>query len=139
MPNTSIRFLVPLILLCSCMTSAQELNINELPVTLQALLERSGRDNLIELVQQGTANQGLLFQSGSDNKADVTQVGNDNDALITQIGSNNEVQLLQVGSQNTASVTQIGNDNLVQLNQLGSGNFSIQQIADGAAISITQY
>jgi minor curlin subunit len=36
-------------------------------------------------------------------------------------------------------VTQIGNDNLVQLNQLGSGNFSIQQIADGAAISITQY
>lgn len=139
MPNPSLRFGIPLLLLCSCTASAQELNVNELPVTLQALLERSGRDNLITLVQQGTLNQGLLFQSGSNNSAEVTQIGNENDALITQIGSNNEVQLLQVGSQNKASITQIGNDNLVQLNQLGSGNFSIQQIADGAAISITQY
>lgn len=139
MPNPLTRFLVLLLLICSCLTSSHAADVSELPVTLQALIERSGRDNLIDLVQQGTANQGIVFQSGNDNSAYVTQAGNDNVSLVTQIGTNNEVQLLQVGTQNMASITQIGNDNLVQLNQLGSGNFSIQQIADGAAISITQY
>ena len=52
---------------------------------------------------------------------------------------NNEIELLQAGEKNTASIIQTGNDNRAQLNQLGSANFAIEQIADGAAITITQY
>lgn len=75
MPSLLTRFLVLLILLCSCLTPSQAADVSELPITLQALIERSGRDNLIDLVQQGTANQAIVIQSGSDNSAYATQAG----------------------------------------------------------------
>lgn len=111
----------------------------ELPITLQTLLESNGRNNFINLVQTGALNQAYLVQSGHNNSTQVAQVGLNNQANIMQYGDNNEVELLQVGVDNQADITQVGNDNLVQLNQLGSANFSIEQIADGAAITITQY
>ncbi|MPY26169.1 curlin [Shewanella psychropiezotolerans] len=111
----------------------------EIPITLQTLLETNGRGNFINLVQTGVLNHAYLLQSGHDNSIELDQVGLDNQANITQYGDNNEVELLQVGVRNQADITQIGNDNLVQLDQLGSANFSIEQIADGAAITITQY
>ncbi|MCE9685730.1 curlin [Shewanella sp. AS16] len=111
----------------------------ELPVTLQTLLESSGRDNLIDLVQLGSFNHATLMQSGNDNSTSVLQTGSNNQADVAQYGGNNRVALHQAGIRNQAAITQIGNDNLVQLNQLGSASFSIEQIADGAEITITQY
>lgn len=128
---------------CSFSASADELeNINgtyELPVTLQTLLERSGRDNLIHLAQLGDMNQANLIQSGNENYAELLQVGLGNQADITQLGERNQIELDQIGNDNQAAIIQVGDNNLVQLNQLGSANFSIEQIADNASISITQY
>lgn len=112
---------------------------NELPITLQTLLESSGRENVVNLVQLGVLNHADLSQSGTGNGTNLVQIGNDNYAEVIQYGQDNEVELLQAGANNFADVTQIGNDNLVQINQLGSASFSIEQIADGAAITITQY
>lgn len=111
----------------------------DLPITLQALLENNGRGNMINIIQQGMLNQASVLQTGELNQTSILQLGKGNQAYIAQFGVNNEVELLQAGEHNNASVTQTGNDNRVQLNQLGSANFSIEQIADGAAITITQY
>lgn len=113
--------------------------ISELPITLQVLLEQSGRDNAIGLVQLGYSNHADVLQSGHDNTNATVQFGVENQASVHQYGSGNEVQLLQVGWANQANITQVGDGNLVKLNQLGSANFSIEQIADNAAITITQY
>jgi minor curlin subunit len=129
------------LLLHSVPTSATELNnqSTELPITLQTLLESTGRENVINLVQLGVLNHANLSQSGAGNGANLIQMGSNNHADIIQYGQDNEVELLQAGADNRANITQIGNDNLVQINQLGSASFSIEQIADGAAITITQY
>lgn len=125
----------------SAPNQAAELNdgTNELPITLQTLLESSGRENVINLVQLGSLNHANLSQSGAGNGTNLIQMGHGNHADIVQYGKDNEVELLQAGANNFADITQVGNDNLVQINQLGSANFSIEQIADGAAITITQY
>ncbi len=123
----------------SSLGNESELVTNELPITLQTLLESSGRDNLINLVQVGVLNQANLSQSGEGNITDIIQIGNSNQAEILQFGQDNEVELLQAGVDNQAYITQIGDENSVQINQLGSASFSIEQIADGAAITITQY
>jgi minor curlin subunit len=141
-PKQLIHFLVTCLLLCSFALTANESNQAheiELPVTLQGLLESHGRDNLVNLFQHGNFNQATLNQTGIENNAYLTQLGIGNQASVIQIGSNNELELLQQGDNNRADVTQIGNDNLIQINQLGSANFSIEQIADNAAITITQY
>lgn len=113
--------------------------VSELPITLQVLLEQGGRDNAIGLMQLGYSNHAEMLQSGHDNTNATLQFGAENQANVHQYGSGNEVQLLQVGWSNQADITQVGDGNLVQLNQLGSANFSIEQIADNAAITITQY
>ncbi len=134
---------VCLVLLMSAFGSyANELlanRVSELPITLQVLLEQGGRDNAIGLIQLGYHNQAEMLQSGHDNTNATLQVGVENQASVHQYGSGNEVEILQVGWANQAEITQVGNGNLVQLNQLGSANFSIEQIADNAAITITQY
>ncbi|GGI67043.1 curlin [Shewanella hanedai] len=111
----------------------------ELPVTLQSLLESNGRENLVNLVQLGNLNTAHIIQLGSHNYTDLLQLGDNNEADVAQYGKNNQVELIQVGDDNQASITQVGNNNQVNLNQLGSANFSIEQIADGAEITITQY
>lgn len=116
-----------------------EFESNELPITLQTLLESSGRSNIINLVQAGVLNQATLSQMGEGNITELLQIGSNNQAEIIQLGQDNEVELLQSGANNQAFITQIGDDNLVQINQLGSASFSIEQIADGAAMTITQY
>ncbi|GIU03692.1 curlin [Shewanella sp. c952] len=129
------------LLMSSTSALATELNnqSTELPITLQTMLESTGRENIINLVQLGALNNTNLSQSGAGNTASLVQIGSSNHAEITQVGEDNEVELLQAGTENHANITQIGNDNLVQMNQLGSASFSIEQIADGAAITITQY
>lgn len=142
MPVLKSAPLIMLIICCGMGVQADELDINndyELPVTLQTLLENSGRENLINLVQLGTLNQAKIMQMGSQNYAYLQQIGEGNQADVIQHGKNNQVELLQVGTENNASITQVGNDNLVNLNQLGHANFSIEQLADGAEITITQY
>ncbi|MCW3171829.1 curlin [Shewanella subflava] len=111
----------------------------DLPVTLQTLLENNNRGDMVNLIQLGMLNQASFLQDGEFNHASVLQLGDNNQAHIAQFGVNNEIELLQAGEKNTASIIQTGNDNRAQLNQLGSANFSIEQIADGAAITITQY
>ncbi|QYK03367.1 curlin [Shewanella sp. FJAT-53749] len=125
----------------SAPNQAEELidGANGLPITLQTLLEGSGRENVINLFQLGTLNHANLSQSGAGNGTSLIQMGSSNHAEIIQYGEDNEVELLQAGINNFADITQVGNDNLVQINQLGSASFSIEQIADGAAITITQY
>uniref|UniRef100_Q0HRH3 Curlin associated repeat protein n=1 Tax=Shewanella sp. (strain MR-7) TaxID=60481 RepID=Q0HRH3_SHESR len=122
-----------------CFVGMGQVNAQELSLNLQALLERSGRDNLITFIQQGNINIGGVLQAGNDNSAYLIQQGNNNNAIVIQVGIENEVQLQQAGNSNSALITQWGDANLVQLNQTGSNNFSITQIADNAAISITQY
>ncbi|MFT5704897.1 MAG: minor curlin subunit [Shewanella sp.] len=112
---------------------------DELPVTLQALLENNGRENLVNLVQLGNLNTASVMQIGNNNYVDMLQEGDNNQADVAQYGQNNQVEMIQVGGDNQASITQVGSNNLVNLNQLGSANFSIEQIADGAEITITQY
>lgn len=134
--------LIMLVICCGTNVKAGELDITnayELPVTLQTLLENSGRENLIDLAQLGTLNQANIMQMGSNNYAYLQQIGESNQADIVQYGTSNQVELLQIGIENNASITQVGNDNLVNLNQLGHANFSIEQLADGAEITITQY
>ncbi|MBB1269685.1 curlin [Shewanella sp. SR44-3] len=143
MPRQIICFLVTCLLLCSFTLTADEstitTSVNELPITLQGLLESNGRDNVVNLFQQGSFNQASISQIGIANNAYLIQQGEDNQASVNQVGSNNELELLQQGNYNRADVTQIGNDNLIQINQLGRANFAIEQIADNAAITITQY
>lgn len=129
------------LMLYSITSSADDIELatSELPITLQTLLESSGRSNVIGLVQAGVLNQATLSQTGASNMIDLIQVGNNNQAEVIQLGQDNEVELLQLGADNQAFITQIGDDNLVQINQLGSASFSIEQIADGAAMTITQY
>jgi minor curlin subunit len=142
-PRQLIHFLVTCLLLCSFALTADESTITtskiELPITLQGLLESHGRENLVNLFQHGSFNQAALNQAGIENTAYLTQLGISNQASVIQIGSNNELELLQQGDNNLANVTQIGNDNLIQINQSGSAHFAIEQIADNAAITITQY
>lgn len=139
MSTLSLRLATGFALALISMMAISKSNAHELSLSLQALLERSGRDNLIELVQQGNANNGYVIQAGRDNDAYITQQGELNQVFVAQAGSDNEVKLLQSGGKNSASITQIGEANLVELNQTGSHSFSILQIADNAAISITQY
>ena len=111
----------------------------DLPITLQALLENNNRGDMINIIQLGMLNQASILQDGELNHASVLQLGDNNQAHIAQYGVNNEIELLQAGEQNNASIIQTGNDNQAQLSQLGSANFSIEQIGDGAAITITEY
>ena len=111
----------------------------DLPITLQTLLENNNRGDMINIIQLGMLNQASILQDGELNHASVLQLGDNNQAHIAQYGVNNEIELLQAGEQNNASIIQTGNDNQAQLSQLGSASFSIEQIADGAAITITQY
>lgn len=127
--------------LISVASQATELEngFNTLPITLQTLLESTGRENVVNLTQLGVLNHTYLSQAGEGNVTNLLQMGSSNKAQIMQYGQDNDVELMQTGVDNQANITQIGNDNLVHLNQLGSASFSIEQIADGAAITITQY
>lgn len=139
---TSLFFLFYLFMFSNQVTASDiELeNIHhEVSITLSSLVESSGRDNLIDLLQYGSFNQANLSQTGQNNNISLDQVGYKNESDINQLGYNNTVDIVQFGNSNHIQVTQVGNENLVQLNQFGDTSFSVEQIADNAIIRITQY
>lgn len=146
MNTTGYKSIVFSLLTILSLTSyAEDIDINHAPssaevsITLSSLVEASGRENLIDLLQHGSYNQAYLNQSGSNNNINLNQIGYNNESQIDQFGYNNSVDINQLGNSNTIEITQIGNENLVQLNQFGETSFSVEQIADNATIIITQY
>lgn len=111
----------------------------ELSPQLAALLERNNLANLAHLQQQGQHNQLSLQQQQDNNIALVWQFGLDNQADMTQSGQGNTLILQQRGDANLATILQRGNHNFLQLEQQGHSQFSIEQIGDGGAVSVTQY
>ncbi|WP_371316293.1 curlin [Shewanella sp. NIFS-20-20] len=142
MPHVKYGIVMVLLLLAAkanAEPSAQLMEQAGISLTLQAVLENSGRDNAIRLIQSGELNQATMVQLGVSNESDILQSGNNNQANSTQVGSGNLIKISQRGDDNLANISQIGQNNLVQLNQSNGTSFAIQQIGDGAAISITQY
>jgi minor curlin subunit len=129
------RFVLLVLLLQSSSCWAEP----ELSVTLSALLERQNLANLAHIQQQGQHNQLNLQQQQDANMALIWQFGLNNQADLLQTGQGNALLLLQKGDDNHAIILQRGNHNFLQLEQQGSANFSIEQIGDGGAVSVTQY
>ncbi len=111
----------------------------ELSLSLAALLERQNLANLAQIQQQGQHNELSLQQQQDANMALIWQLGLNNQAHLQQTGQGNALLLLQKGDDNLATILQRGNHNFLQLEQQGSASFSIEQIGDGAAVSVTQY
>lgn len=109
-----------------------------LPVTLETLLESSGRANILVVLQQGDLNQLSAVQFG-DSGLQSTQHGDENNALVLQAGNHNSVLLDQQGNRNNANIEQYGEGSSIQLFQYGEANFSIQQLASSENITVTQY
>ena len=115
------------------------LDAAELSPPLAALMERQSLANLAQIQQQGQQNQLNLQQQHDANIAYVWQFGFENQAELIQNGQGNVLILMQKEGNNLANIIQRGNDNLLQLEQQGRASFSIEQIGDGAAVSILQY
>lgn len=111
----------------------------ELSVTLSAMLERQHLANLAHIQQQGQHNQLNLQQQQDANLALIWQFGLNNQAKLLQSGQGNALLLLQKGQNNLATILQRGDDNFMQLEQRGGADFSIEQIGDSGAVSVTQY
>ncbi|MGI2258833.1 curlin repeat-containing protein [Shewanella sp. GXUN23E] len=108
------------------------------PVTLQLLLESHGRANLLSALQLGDHNQLEVLQVGN-NDAVTIQSGSANLANVQQLGTANQLVLEQQGNNNAASVSQYGEESSIQIFQYGEANFSIQQLASGEHVTVTQY
>jgi hypothetical protein len=103
-----------------------------------------GRDNIVDLVQQGSAsdiNFAAVSINGEGNRADVFQsaFGPGHAASVAQQGAANTVSLYQNGSGSTASLVQLGDSNLASLTQTGDANeASIAQLGSSLAIAVSQ-
>lgn len=111
----------------------------ELSPALAALLERQQMANIAQIQQRGQHNSLSLQQQHDENIALVWQFGSDNQAELLQSGQGNALLLEQKGEANLATIIQRGDRNFLQLEQRGRANFSIEQIGDGGAVSVTQY
>jgi minor curlin subunit len=115
------------------------LHAAELSPSLAAMLERQNLANLAQIQQRGQHNQLSLQQQHDENIALVWQFGIDNQADVLQSGLGNALILQQKGDENLATIIQRGHHNFLQLEQQGRASFSIEQIGDGGAVSVTQY
>ncbi len=95
-----------------------------------------GNYNQIKVLQTGDSNnffvrQGTDLVSGNENLAELTQIGSTNDGSITQEGNNNNVYATQIGNGNFMDAQQIGNANLITATFIGDGN------GDNSGLSMT--
>lgn len=111
----------------------------DVSVQLTSLLERHALANGVDITQLGDLNVADVTQGGDANYAVLLQQGVLNQILLQQYGRGNQTQIRQFGSNNSADILQHGDSNLIQLEQWGNRSFSIEQIGNGAEISIIQY
>ncbi|SNY41301.1 minor curlin subunit [Arsukibacterium tuosuense] len=111
----------------------------DVSVQLTSLLERHALANGVDITQLGDLNVADVTQGGDANYAVLLQQGVLNQIYLQQYGSGNEAQISQFGNNNVADILQQGESNLIQLEQWGNRSFAIEQIGNGAEISIIQY
>ena len=111
----------------------------DVSVQLTSLLERHALANGVDITQLGDLNVADVTQGGDANYAVLLQQGVLNQIYLQQYGSGNEALVRQFGNKNRADILQQGESNLIQLEQWGNRSFSIEQIGNGAEISIIQY
>tara|TARA_R110002126_G_scaffold163858_1_gene311741 strand:+ start:8282 stop:8686 length:405 start_codon:yes stop_codon:yes gene_type:complete len=111
----------------------------DVSVQLSSLLERHALANGVDITQLGDLNVASVSQSGEANYAALMQQGVLNQIFLQQYGSNNQAQIIQYGNNNHADILQQGESNLIQLEQWGNRSFAVEQIGNGAEISIIQY
>lgn len=111
----------------------------DVSLQLTSLLERHALANGVDITQLGDLNVADVTQGGDTNYAVLIQQGVLNQILLQQYGSGNQAQIRQFGNNNSADILQQGESNLIQLEQWGNRGFSIEQIGNGAEISIIQY
>ncbi|WP_083981788.1 curlin subunit CsgB [Arsukibacterium ikkense] len=111
----------------------------DVSVQLSSLLERHALANGVDITQLGDLNVANVTQNGEANYAVLIQQGVLNHIFLQQYGSGNQASIRQFGNNNSADILQQGESNLIQLEQWGNRSFSIEQIGNGAEISIIQY
>lgn len=111
----------------------------DVSVQLSSLLERHALANGVDITQLGDLNVANVTQSGEANYAVLIQQGVLNQIFLQQYGSDNQAEISQYGNNNHADILQHGESNLIQLEQWGNRSFSVEQIGNGAEISIIQY
>ncbi|MBV2129915.1 curlin subunit CsgB [Rheinheimera sp. SM2107] len=111
----------------------------DVSVQLSSLLERHALANGVDITQLGDLNAANVTQAGEANYAVLIQQGVLNQIFLQQYGTDNQAQINQYGNNNHADILQHGESNLIQLEQWGNRSFAIEQIGDGAEISIIQY
>ncbi|WP_213997520.1 curlin subunit CsgB [Arsukibacterium sp.] len=111
----------------------------DVSVQLTSLIERHALANGVDITQLGDLNVADVTQGGDANYAVLLQQGVLNQIFLQQYGSGNQAQISQYGNNNVADILQQGESNLIQLEQWGNRSFSIEQIGNGAEISIIQY
>ena len=123
----------------SDMISGADLLESPLSMSLSTVPTTANSFSQISLSQNGIYNNASITQaSNASNSISVLQNGVGNEATITQFGEGNVVNLSQYGVNNLADILQDGNANVVNLTQFGEQTFSIHQVGDGMAVSITQ-
>ncbi|HAW94287.1 MAG: curlin subunit CsgB [Rheinheimera sp.] len=113
--------------------------VADVSVQLTSLIERHALANGVDITQLGDLNVADVTQGGDANYAVLLQQGVLNQIFLQQYGSGNQAQIRQFGNNNSADILQQGESNLIQLEQWGNRSFSIEQIGNGAEISIIQY
>ena len=111
----------------------------DVSVQLTSLLERHALANGVDITQLGDLNVADVTQGGDANYAVLLQQGVLNQIFLQQYGSGNQANIRQFGNNNSAEILQQGESNLIQLEQWGNRSFAIEQIGNGAEISIIQY
>ncbi len=125
------------ILIAGVVTSG--LAFADVSVQLTSLIERHALANGVDITQLGDLNVADVTQGGDANYAVLLQQGVLNQIFLQQYGSGNQAQIRQFGNNNSADILQQGESNLIRLEQWGNRSFSIEQIGNGAEISIIQY
>lgn len=111
----------------------------DVSLQLTSLLERHALANGVDITQLGDLNVADVTQGGNGNYAVLLQQGVLNQIFLQQYGNGNQAQIRQFGNNNSADILQQGESNLIQLEQWGNRSFAIEQIGNGAEISIIQY
>ncbi|GAA5234913.1 hypothetical protein FOZ76_21980 [Verticiella sediminum] len=78
------------------------------------LRQTSGSHNLIDAVQNGTANRLNVTQSGVANEVSSVQIGHAHHADVQQYGNWNYAQVRQIGGREATFITQYGDFNVAR-------------------------
>lgn len=129
-----------MVLLASCVVQCAAANtFADNSPQLSALIERQALSSFAVSPRPLQHQPRAEPDSFANNQAQIWQLGHDNQVDVVQLGQGNELMILQRGDDNLATIVQRGDNNFLQLEQRGQSTFSIEQIGNNGAVSVTQY